>query len=216
MPIPLFWTLFIPAAACAILYLTMTARGASLVRTLTKTLSVALLAILAAFSDAPILLAIALALCAAGDAFLSAETEQTFMAGIGSFAAGHIAYILLFLTHSHSDLDLLSDNAWIIAALAALGVFMAVVLAPRAGDLRVPVLLYIPIILGMGVAALCLPATGMLVWAWPAAAAFIASDLTLATEKFLLPEGHPAMRVTPYLIWPLYWGAQVGFLLAFT
>ncbi len=216
MPIPLFWTLFIPAAACAILYLTMTARNASPLRTLTKTLSVALLAVLSALSDAPILLAMALALCALGDAFLSAETEQTFMAGILSFAAGHLAYILLFLTHSHSDLSLLSDHMWIVAALLALGVFMAVVLAPRAGDLRVPVLLYIPIILGMGVAALCLPATGMLVWAWPAAVAFIASDLTLATEKFLLPQGHPALRGTPYLIWPLYWGAQVGFLVAFT
>jgi uncharacterized membrane protein YhhN len=216
MYIPLFWTLFIPATACAILYLAMTARSASLVRTLTKTLSVALLAVLAAVSDAPILLVIALALCAAGDALLSAETEQTFVGGIASFAAGHIAYILLFLTHTHSDLSLLSHHILSVGALAALGVFMAVVLAPRAGDLRLPVLMYIPIILGMGVAALCLPATGMLIWVWPAAVAFIASDLTLATEKFLLPKSHPALRFTPYLIWPLYWGAQLGFLVAFT
>ncbi len=86
----------------------------------------------------------------------------------------------------------------------------------RAGDLRGPVLAYIPIILGMGIAVLSLPETGALRWALPAAIAFIVSDLILATEMFLLPPDHPALKLTPYLIWPLYWGAQAGLLIAFT
>ncbi len=74
---------------------------------------------------------------------------------------------------------------------------------------------YIPVILGMGIAALALPGQGMLVWVLPAALAFVASDLVLAFETFILPKDHPVMRVTPYVVWPLYWGAQAGFLAAF-
>ena len=45
---------------------------------------------------------------------------------------------------------------------------------PRAGKLRLPVLGYIAIILGMGVAALVLPGQGLLVWVLPSALAFVA------------------------------------------
>jgi hypothetical protein len=31
----------------------------------------------------------------------------------------------------------------------------------------------------------------------------------------LLTEGHPALRWTPYVVWPLYWGAQAGFFAVF-
>jgi uncharacterized membrane protein YhhN len=50
----------------------------------------------------------------------------------------------------------------------------------------------------------------------PAALAFMASDITLAFETFVLAEDHPARRATPYMVWPLYWGAQAAFLLAFS
>lgn len=211
MPHLLFWA----AAACALAYLALTTHAASAHRTLLKTGSVALLALLTAFHGGPVLLAVALGLCALGDALLSRETEATFMAGIGAFAAGHLAYVALFLTHPASDAAAIADHPALIAALALLGIVMALLLWPRAGDLKGPVMAYIPIILGMGVAVLALPDTGPMRLALPAALAFIASDLILATEKFLLPAGHPALRATPYLVWPLYWGAQVGFAAAF-
>ncbi|KUJ85643.1 hypothetical protein AVO45_01230 [Ruegeria marisrubri] len=211
MPHLLFWA----AAACALAYLPLTTHPASTHRTLLKTGSVALLALLTAYHGGPALLAVALGLCALGDALLSRETEATFMAGIGAFAAGHLAYVALFLTHEASDPSAIATHPAPIAALALLGVVMALLLWPRAGDLRGPVLAYIPIILGMGVAVLALPEAGPMRLALPAALAFIASDLILATEKFLLPAGHPALRVTPYLVWPLYWGAQAGFAAAF-
>ena len=206
-----FWI----AAVSALVYLPLSPRPASAVRSTFKTTSVALLALVALLSGAPILLTLALTLCALGDALLSRETESTFMAGIGAFAAGHLAYIALFLTHPASDAALILNKPGYFWSLIVLGIVAATLLAPRAGDLKGPVLAYIPIILGMGVTVLALPETGALRWALPAALAFIASDLILATEKFLLPQGHLALRFTPYMIWILYWGAQAGLLIAF-
>ncbi|MCE8507670.1 lysoplasmalogenase [Ruegeria pomeroyi] len=209
-------TLFWIAAACALAYLALTARPASLMRSTVKTASVALLALMVLVAGGPLLLVLALTLCALGDWLLSRETEATFMAGVGAFAAGHLAYVALFLTLDASDTGRLAAEWPLVGALGVLGLVMASLLGPRAGDLKGPVLAYIPIILGMGLAALTLPQAGMLAWVLPAAAAFIASDMILATEKFLLPPGHPALRLTPYLVWPLYWGAQMGFALALT
>ncbi|MEO1108464.1 MAG: lysoplasmalogenase [Pseudomonadota bacterium] len=204
------------AAACALAYLPLSPRPASTIRTALKTASVALLALFAALSGSASLLILALALCAMGDALLSREPETSFMAGIGAFAAGHLAYIALFLSYPTSNVALIFDHPGYVWSLILLGIVAATLLAPRAGDLKVAVLAYIPIILGMGITVLALPDIGALRWAVPAAMAFIASDLILATEKFLLPANHPALRITPYLIWPLYWGAQAGFLIAFT
>lgn len=204
------------AAACAFAYLPLSPRPASTLRTTLKTASVALLALFAVFSGGPALLILALTLCALGDALLSRDTEVSFMVGIGAFAAGHLAYITLFLTHSASDTALILDRPGYVWTLILLGIVAATLLSPRAGDLKVPVLIYIPIIVGMGVSVLSLPPTGILIWALPAALAFIASDLVLATEKFLLPPEHPALKVTPFMIWPLYWIAQAGLLIAFT
>ncbi len=207
----LFWI----ALGCALSYLPLTARPASHLRFFLKTASVATLAIVALMHGGPWLLVFALVLCATGDALLSRETDATFMVGIAAFAAGHLAYITLFLTHPASNPGLIWNAPAIVWSLVILGIIMATVLAPRAGDLKGPVLAYIPIILGMGITVLALPDTGAMRWAFPAAIAFIASDLILATEKFLLPPSHPALKATPYLVWPLYWGAQLGFVLAF-
>ena len=207
----LFWI----AAACALAYLPLTARPAGTLRSMLKTASVVLLAGVAILASAPWLLILALTFCAIGDALLSRETDSTFMAGIGAFAAGHLAYIALFMTSPSSSPEQIFDHPAIFWSLIILGIVMATLLTPRAGDLKIPVLAYIPIILGMGVTALAVPDTGALRWALPAAMAFITSDLILATEKFLLPAKHPALKLTPYLVWPLYWAAQAGFLIAF-
>ena len=116
-----------------------------------------------------------------------------FRAGVGAFAVGHLAYITLFLLQPLADIARIVQfpQVWLAGALVVFGMIMARVLFPRAGALRGPVLAYIPIILGMGVAVLALPPP---VWALLAAVAFITSDLVLASEKFLLPDGHPALR----------------------
>ena len=205
------------ALACAIAYLPLVARNPGALRSAVKTAAVALLAAAAVTARAPALLILALALCALGDWCLSRPGDRAFMAGIGAFAAGHLAYIALFLSHDLSDPALLAGG-WrlgALLALAVLGAAMAARLAPRAGALRGPVLGYIPIILGMGACALTLPAGGAIALALPAALTFIASDLILAWEVFLVRTGHRLRALAPYAVWPLYWGAQAGFLAAF-
>jgi uncharacterized membrane protein YhhN len=202
----LFWI----AAICAVGYLPLTARPTGALRSVVKTAAVAVLAVSAGLADAPVMLVAALAFCALGDWLLSRDGDGAFMAGVAAFAAGHVAYILLFLLQPLADTARISQSPQIgiVGVFIVFGGIMAGLLSPRAGALRGAVLAYIPIILGMGIAVLVLPGPG---WALLAAIAFIASDMVLASEKFLLPQGHWAMRFAPYVVWPLYWGAQAGF-----
>ena len=201
------------AASLALVYLVLSVRPPGLARSLVKTASVALLALAALQAGAPALLAAAFLACAAGDALLSRHGGRAFAAGTGAFAAGHLLYILLFV----SDPASAPARLLVLPATAAagglilLGLAAARLLAPRAGGLRPAVLAYIPVILGRGLAALTLQPGPVLA----AASAFMASDLILAAETFLLPPGHRARRVTPYAVWILYWGAQAGFFAAF-
>lgn len=207
----------IAAVVCALGYLAICARPTSELRSLLKTAAVMLLAISAGLAGATWLLVAALALCAVGDWMLSRDGDGAFMAGVVAFAAGHLVYVVLFLTHPAADPGRWSymPQPLLIFALLALGIGMAWLLMPRAGDLQGPVMAYIPIILAMGLAVLVLPSDGALRFALPAALLFILSDMVLASEKFLLPGGHPAQVLTPYLIWGAYWLAQFGFLMAF-
>lgn len=204
------------AAASALGYLGFTARPPGALRSVLKTASVALLALAAWLAAAPLWLVLGLALCAAGDFFLSREGEQAFMAGVGAFAVGHLAYVVLFLNHESSVIE--QVWAWpqllLAGAILVLGAGMVRILAPRAGDLKPAVLAYIPIILSMGLAALSLTGADV-IWVLPAALAFMASDVVLAFETFVLDEKNPLRRYTPYVVWPLYWGAQAGFYLSF-
>ncbi|AHD08806.1 lysoplasmalogenase [Phaeobacter gallaeciensis] len=212
--------LIVAAALSALLYLGLTARPPSALRSVTKTLAVLLLAVAAWLGGGPLLLTLALGLCAVGDFCLSRDGEGAFMAGVGAFAAGHLIYIFLFLGQESSDLARLVQLPQLVGVLvlAMVGLAMVRLLAPRAGALKGPVLAYVPIILCMGLATLTLPLgiglTGLAL-VLPAAVAFMASDIVLAFETFVLGEDHPARRITPYVVWPLYWGAQAGFLLAF-
>lgn len=188
---------------------------ASWTKTVVKTGSVGLLALAAWLASAPLMLVVALALCALGDYFLSRDTEATFLAGVGAFAAGHLAYAWLFHDHPLAETGVLTQGTRLIAifALAGLGVAMAVILFRKAGRLRWAVMAYIPIILGMAVAAMTLPQLGPLILVLPAALLFVASDFVLSLEMFVLDARHPARRVTPFLVWSWYWLAQFGFFL---
>lgn len=207
----------IAAALCALSYLWLVDQPQKALRSIVKTAAVALLALAAGLAGAPLLLVLALAACAAGDFCLSRDGERFFMAGVGAFALGHLGYIILFLIHPDSaPMRLLQMPCLILAlALIGVGIGMSYVLAPRAGALKRPVFAYIPIILGMGLAALSLPGQGALIWLMPAALVFILSDIVLATEIFVLPPNHPARRYTPYVVWVTYWSAQLGFFTTF-
>ena len=199
------------AAICAVVYLVRYCHApASWPKSAIKTASVLLLALAAWWAEASPLLVTALTLCALGDYLLSRDNDTTFLAGVGAFAAGHVAYITLFLTHDAAQTErlLTSPRLWVAIIMTALALIMARVLFSRAGDLRFAVLAYVPVIVGMGIAALVLPGTDLLVFAILGAMLFVSSDFVLALEMFVLGDTAPARRITPFYVWSSYWMAQ--------
>ena len=208
--------LLLAAGFCALCYLAICGRPRKTwLKTIVKTASVVLLALIALSASSVLLLAAALFACAVGDFFLSREGDEAFISGVGSFAIGHLAYIVLFWIHPSSDLYRITAGWPLTAALVLLGLAMIVILFGKAGKLRWAILAYIPVIVGMGIMAMSIPFAGYLALVLPAALLFIFSDFVLAQEMFVLPEEHKARRYTPYIVWSAYWLAQAMFLIGF-
>lgn len=191
----------------SISYLFYGQRRNSTGRVTAKTASVAFLALLSLLTGAPLLLTVALVLCAAGDFFLAIEDRgpHYFEAGLGAFLQGHLVYVALFLSMPAAE-DALPFALLVVvgAGILAIAGYMAPRLWRAAGPLRIPVMVYIAAILAMGIAALT---TGSaLVVA--GAVSFIVSDTILASERFLLKEGVAKQFAGP-AVWITYYAAQV-------
>ena len=172
-----------------------------------KTISTAALALAGLAMGAPGLVVAGLALGSAGDFALSRPGTRWFLAGMGAFALGHLAYVAAFLGGFGAG-SAPGPMGWaIIAALLALVLSTEVWLAPHTGALRWPVRGYGLVIGAMAVAAVLLP-TGPGQDAMRAGAAlFLASDLILAVRMFRLIDA-AAQGLAGRLLWPLYWGGQ--------
>lgn len=198
----------------AVIYAFTLGMPQSLARSAAKTLAVAMLAVLAALQGGPLLLVVALALSAVGDAFLSRDGEKAFLGGLASFLVAHIVYIALFL-RSGGGLVVLGAESWRGAIALALAVFVVVMLAAlwrRVGPgLRIPIACYVVAILAMGMAAL----TTNSAWVIAGAVLFMASDGLLATEKFLVAAISPHRAWMRFAIWGLYYAAQLAITLGF-
>jgi uncharacterized membrane protein YhhN len=179
-------------------------------------MSIAALAIAAYLIGAPVLLVVGLSFCALGDFFLSRDGERAFLIGLIGFALGHIFYIALFLNADAETWKTLFGMPMIIwlAVLIGVGAFMARVLWSVTGALRVPVMIYIAIIITMGISAISTAQSGVNIAIF-GAGLFILSDMILSTELFLLRSDHWLRRVTPYFVWVFYWFGQVGIFAGF-
>lgn len=193
----------------AVLYLFVIDAGPSLRRSLIKTGSVALLAVVASTQGAPWLLVSALALSAAGDAFLSREGDAAFLGGLASFLAAHVAYIVLFLSHGLGWIGPIASSG----VLAAIAFVMAVTVAAALNillrkvpaGLRLPVLAYGAAILLMGLASL---STGV-PWIIAGAILFMASDTLLGFERFVMSSLGQGRWAARHAVWMLYYAAQL-------
>ena len=195
--------------AAAVYFCGFCYRGPSVWKTITKVTAILPLLVFVAVQGGFGLLFLALLLCLAGDFFLSLEGDTPFLAGVGAFALGHVAYIALFLTHPFADTVLIGQMPFALVAVVLLGAaaLVAPILFRGAGPLRFAVLGYVPMIVGMGIAGLGFALQMPLVTL--GALLFVASDLVLGLEMFVLREGTTAKRLAPFWVWATYWCAQV-------
>ncbi|RWB04470.1 MAG: lysoplasmalogenase [Mesorhizobium sp.] len=200
--------------AAAMIYAFTLGMPSTLARSAAKTLAVAMLAVLAGLQGGPLLLVAALAVSAAGDAFLSRDGEKAFLGGLASFLVAHIVYVALFL-RSGGGLGVLGAEPWrgaIGLAMAVFVVIMLVALWRRVGpSLRIPITVYIAAILAMGISAL----TTSNMWVIGGAVLFMVSDGLLATEKFLVAAISPHRAWMRFAVWALYYAAQLATTLGF-
>lgn len=143
--------------------------GSDLGHLVAKPLLMPLLAAYAALRGAPVTLVAALLLGWGGDVFLLFDSEWAFLVGMGSFAAGHVCYLLLFRGARTSALL----GAGYGVALVTL---VALLWPDLPADLRVPVAAYSLLLTAMAYRAGGLgPAAGA------GGALFLLSDTLIAT-----------------------------------
>lgn len=183
-----------------VVYLFVLDQPASLKRTLAKTVAVAALAALAFLAGGPVLLVVALALSAAGDAFLAHEGDPAFLGGLGSFLLAHIAYAVLFLA---SGPGLAAAPVPGIVAVVVFALVMGTLMVRKAGALALPVAAYVLAIAVMGLGGVTIGGFVLL-----GAVLFMASDAILGSEKFLMSEASSLRRLTGPAVWVLYYAGQ--------
>lgn len=193
------------ALLLALVYLAFVNGPVSTVRTVLKTLPIALLAILpltylgvvGAYTGGLLILATALALSALGDFFLALK-EKYFVPGLASFLTAHVAYLVAFLPRVQ-----MPEGAALVAivlAVVAAGAFV-VYLAPRLGRMRLPVFAYFAVIMAMVAAALSVREASWMLGA--GAAVFALSDSLIAVRKFWTP-----FALINEAVWITYIAAQ--------
>jgi uncharacterized membrane protein YhhN len=193
------------AGICAALYgLVLVHRPPSFLRTLVKTAAVGALALLAYLEGGGPWLAVALALCAAGDAFLAGDPKRWLPFGLAAFLAGHVVYVLLFWRERGPAAG---PAFWAVAPLVVLAAAaMLAQLWRSLGALKPAVVLYVLAIVAMVATSLLLPRLR-----WPAtigALAFMASDAILSFDLFKGAKLFGSPRLTAWAVWFLYFGGQ--------
>ena len=151
-----------------------------------------------------VLIIAGLIFCMLGDILLIPKKPQTFLAGMGAFAVGHIVYIAAFINKSSS----LSYYSLIAAALmAVLVIFVLRWMWDYLGSFKWPVTAYCAVIGVMVAAAFSVASGTQAVPYWPlalGALGFAVSDIFVARDQFVRPDFFNRA-------WglPLYYGAQL-------
>ncbi|MEC9362469.1 MAG: lysoplasmalogenase [Pseudomonadota bacterium] len=147
------------------------------------TILIAGIAALAPESDYRLLILGGLVLSLAGDVCLMFEGDAAFIGGLSSFLLAHLVFMAAFLIGLPAW-----PVPWWVLGFVAYGAVFAALLLPRAGKLKLPVLLYGLVLAGMAVTASvrysALQSTGALL-ALIGAGLFLISDSALGTRKFV-------------------------------
>lgn len=145
-------------------------------------------------------IAAALLLSLAGDACLMFEGNRWFIAGLGSFLLAHLAFAAAFL----QGLGEVVLPAWLVV-IVLYGAAMLLVLLPRAGALKLPVLIYCLVLAAMVFTAAARHASyddASSLHALLGALLFMASDSLLGWRRFVGPFRHAQAAILAS-----YWAA---------
>lgn len=147
--------------------------GADLGHTLCKPLLMPLLAAYVAVRGGPRLLVVALLFGWGGDTLLLFDADPAFLAGMGSFAAGHVCYLVLFARHGQARARAgLFGAAYAVALVGT----VALLWSDLPAELRVPVAGYSLLLTTMAFRSLRVGLVGGI-----GGALFLLSDTLIAT-----------------------------------
>ncbi len=144
---------------------------------------------------------LALALSWWGDVLLIPKAKRAFLAGLGAFLLGHLAYAAAFAGRGVS---------WPVALLSALALAAPLALVARwlmpkvPAAMKRPVTAYMLVITAMVALSLGTAAARGDVWIPVGAVMFYLSDLSVARDRFVAPG-----FANKLWGWPLYFGAQL-------
>lgn len=143
------------------------------------------------------LILLALALSLAGDVFLMFKGNRWFVAGLASFLLAHLAFAGAFLQGVHGG----GLPNW-LAAVAVYAIVLLVIFLPRAGSLKLPVLIYCFVLAAMVFAAAARHVNYGSVESLRAllgALMFLLSDSLLGWRRFVSPwRGAQALVLSSY------------------
>ncbi|MGX5208857.1 lysoplasmalogenase [Streptomyces violaceus] len=146
--------------------------------TVAKPLLMPLLALWAALRQAPRLLLAALLFGWGGDVLLLSDADPAFLAGMGSFAAGHVCYLALFRTYgSRNAVPRARAGLLALGYGTALVTTVALLWPDLPADLRVPVAGYSLLLTAMAYGS----ATRLGLFAGLGGVLFLLSDTLIAT-----------------------------------
>jgi uncharacterized membrane protein YhhN len=132
-----------------------------------------------------VILGMALAFSALGDALLDLDPERLFTRGLLAFLVAHFIYILLFVRNWVRPLR---SKGWKLALQAVVLIYSMLLshwLAPNLGEVAGSVMLYVCVITVMVVSAIL--AEFSKPWVYSGAILFLISDSILAVNKFKSP-----------------------------
>ena len=153
------------------------------------------------------LVALALALSAAGDVLLDLD-PRFFVFGLGAFLLAHLTYIGVFLRNRARSVAVGLPRLAAAAVVIASSIALSVWIVPSVGALAVPVVLYICALTTMVSTAIL----GRFQRNWVAVGAvlFLISDSLLAVDRFKTP-----IPWRDVLVWSTYYLGQCGIALGY-
>ncbi|MEW6130540.1 MAG: lysoplasmalogenase [Acidobacteriota bacterium] len=192
------------SAICSLLYLVTVDYQPYPGSVVIKALSIAPIALLAfrvLKTLDGLILAIVFIFSCTGDVLLGLHRNDLFLYGLIAFLIAHLFYIWLFTRNFHSSLAVTGKHKLLVLSLLVYGATMAAWLWPGLGEMRIPALIYLSVIILMCITATLAGFTHYSIVF--GAILFLISDSLIAIGRFKMP-----VPYNGYAVWVTYYLGQ--------